>query len=95
MIGAVMLVRAVQCCNGCRSRRRCKVFVLDEVSRPATLTLTDGRMNRCEALAEQIVLERHDVVFVDASSLVRWSRVVNLPIPSAAPGTLTARAVTP
>ncbi|WP_423382533.1 polysaccharide biosynthesis/export family protein [Burkholderia sp. LMG 32019] len=114
-----------------------KVFVLGEVSRPATLTLTDGRMSLGEALgdtggvsqytsdarqiyvvrrgpgnrpqvyhldgsapasyalAEQFALERRDVVFVDASSLVRWSRVVNLLIPSAAQGALTARAVTP
>lgn len=69
--------------------------MLDEVSCPATLTLTDGRMNRREALAGQIALERHDVAFVDASSLVRWSCVVNLLVPSAALGTLAARAVTP
>ncbi|MGU7844069.1 polysaccharide biosynthesis/export family protein [Burkholderia sp. AW33-5] len=120
-----------------RATSEAKVFVLGEVSRPATLTLTDGRMSLGEALgdtggvsqstsdarqiyvvrrgpgnrpqvyhldgrapasyalADQFALERHDVVFVDASSLVRWSRVVNLLIPSAAQGALTARAVTP
>ncbi|CAB3749681.1 sugar transporter [Burkholderia sp. MSh2] len=120
-----------------RATSDAKVFVLGEVSRPATLTLTDGRMSLGEALgdtggvsqytsdarqiyvvrrgpgnrpqvyhldgsapasyalADQFALERRDVVFVDASSLVRWSRVVNLLIPSAAQGALTARAVTP
>jgi len=34
-------------------------------------------------------------VFVDASSLVRWSRVVNLLIPSSAQGALTAKAISP
>lgn len=114
-----------------------KVFVLGEVTRPATLTLTDGRMSLGEALgdtggvsqytadarqvyvvrrgpgnrpqvyhldaksptsmalADQFPLKRHDVVFVDASSLVRWSRVVNLLIPSAAQGALTAKAISP
>ncbi|AQQ24555.1 MULTISPECIES: polysaccharide biosynthesis/export family protein [Burkholderia cepacia complex] len=120
-----------------RPTSEAKVFVLGEVSRPATLTLTDGRISLGEALgetggvsqytsdarqiyvvrrgpgnrpqvyhldgrapasyalADQFPLERRDVVFVDASSLVRWSRVVNLLIPSAAQGALTARAVTP
>ncbi|HGL4261457.1 polysaccharide biosynthesis/export family protein [Burkholderia dolosa] len=114
-----------------------KVFVLGEVSRPATLTLNDGRMslgealgdtggvsqytsdarqvyvvrrgpgNRAQvyhldgssptsfALADQFPLQRRDVVFVDASSLVRWSRVVNLLIPSSAQGALTAKAISP
>ncbi|WP_186162031.1 SLBB domain-containing protein, partial [Burkholderia gladioli] len=111
-----------------RAASDAKVFVLGEVSRPATLTLTDGRMSLGEALgdtggasqytsdarqvfvvrrgadnrprvyhldgsspasfalADQFPLERRDVVFVDASSLVRWSRVVNLLIPSSAQG---------
>ncbi|KVM80337.1 sugar transporter [Burkholderia stagnalis] len=117
--------------------RDSKVFVLGEVARPATLTLTDGRMSLGEALgdaggvsqytadarqvyvvrrgpgnrplvyhldaqspaalalADRFPLERRDVVFVDASSLVRWSRVVNLLIPSAAQGALTAKAISP
>ncbi|WP_241289741.1 polysaccharide biosynthesis/export family protein [Burkholderia stabilis] len=120
-----------------RAASDAKVFVLGEVSRPATLTLTDGRMSLGEALgdtggvsqytsdarqvyvvrrgpgnrpqvyhldgsspasfalAEQFPLERRDVVFVDASSLVRWSRVVNLLIPSSAQGALTAKAISP
>ena len=120
-----------------RAASDAKVFVLGEVSRPATLTLTDGRMSLGEALgdaggvsqytsdarqvfvvrrgpdnrprvyhldgsspasfalADQFPLQRRDVVFVDASSLVRWSRVVNLLIPSSAQGALTARAISP
>ncbi|RQR33533.1 MULTISPECIES: polysaccharide biosynthesis/export family protein [unclassified Burkholderia] len=120
-----------------RAASDAKVFVLGEVSRPATLTLTDGRMSLGEALgdtggasqytsdahqvfvvrrgpdnrprvyhldgsspasfalADQFPLERRDVVFVDASSLVRWSRVVNLLIPSSAQGALTAKAISP
>jgi polysaccharide export outer membrane protein len=35
------------------------------------------------ALADNFELKPNDVVFVDASSLVRWSRVVNLLIPTA------------
>ncbi|KVN33767.1 sugar transporter [Burkholderia pyrrocinia] len=117
--------------------RDSKVFVLGEVTRPSTLTLTDGRMSLGEALgdaggvspytadarqvyvvrrgpgdaaqvyhldaqspaalalADRFPLERRDVVFVDASSLVRWSRVVNLLIPSAAQGALAAKAISP
>ena len=120
-----------------RAANDSKVFVLGEVSRPATLTLTDGRMSLGEALgdtggvsqytadarqvfvvrrgpgnrpqvyhldgrspasfalADRFPLERRDVVFVDASSLVRWSRVVNLLIPSSAQGALTAKAISP
>ncbi|MGS0891024.1 polysaccharide biosynthesis/export family protein [Burkholderia stagnalis] len=120
-----------------RAASDAKVFVLGEISRPATLTLTDGRMSLGEALgdtggvsqytsdarqiyvvrrgpgnrpqvfhldgsapasfalADQFPLERRDVVFVDASSLVRWSRVVNLLIPSSAQGALTAKAISP
>ncbi|WP_175774684.1 polysaccharide biosynthesis/export family protein [Burkholderia anthina] len=120
-----------------RAASEAKVFVLGEVSRPATLTLTDGRMSLGEALgdtggvsqytsdarqvfvvrrgpgnrpqvyhldgsapasfalADQFPLERRDVVFVDSSSLVRWSRVVNLLIPSSAQGALTAKAISP
>lgn len=117
--------------------RDSKVFVLGEVTRPSTLTLTDGRMSLGEALgdaggvsqytadarqvyvvrrgpgdapqvyhldaqspaalalADRFPLARRDVVFVDASPLVRWSRVVNLLIPSAAQGALTAKAISP
>lgn len=114
-----------------------KVFVLGEVTRPSTLTLTDGRMSLgtalgdvggvsqysadarqvyvvrggaggkplvyhldaespvSMALADRFTLQRRDVVFVDAGSLVRWSRVVSLLIPSPAQGALTAKALTP
>ncbi|KVK83879.1 sugar transporter [Burkholderia ubonensis] len=114
-----------------------KVFVLGEVTRPSTLTLTDGRMSLGEALgdvggvsqyssdarqvyvvrggaggkplvyhldaespasmalADRFALQRRDVVFVDAGSLVRWSRVVSLLIPAPAQGALTAKALTP
>jgi polysaccharide export outer membrane protein len=114
-----------------------KVFVLGEVSRPATLTFNNGKLSLGDALgdtggvsaysgdaqqvyvvrgkagnrpvvyhldarspaamalADNFELRNRDVVFVDASSLVRWSRVVNLLIPSAAQSALTAKALTP
>jgi polysaccharide export outer membrane protein len=35
------------------------------------------------ALANDFELKPNDVVFVDASPLVRWSRVINMLLPSA------------
>lgn len=46
------------------------------------------------ALAEGFALQANDVVFVDASSLVRWSRVVNLLLPTAQSATVS-RALVP
>jgi polysaccharide export outer membrane protein len=37
------------------------------------------------ATADNFELKANDVVFVDASSLVRWSRVFNLLLPSVSP----------
>lgn len=37
------------------------------------------------ALAEGFELKPKDVVYVDAGSLVRWSRVINLLVPTATP----------
>lgn len=38
------------------------------------------------ALANDFELEANDVVFVEASSLVRWSRVIGMLLPSLATG---------
>ncbi|CAG9171909.1 polysaccharide biosynthesis/export family protein [Cupriavidus pampae] len=59
-----------------------QVFHLD-ASRPSAMALADG-----------FALQANDVVFVDTSSLVRWSRVVNLLLPTAQTAT-ASRAVAP
>lgn len=45
----------------------------------------DGKSPVALALAEGFELKPKDVVYVDAGGLVRWSRVINLLIPSASP----------
>jgi polysaccharide export outer membrane protein len=42
----------------------------------------DGRSPLAMALANDFELKSNDVVFVDASPLVRWSRVINMVLPS-------------
>jgi len=59
-----------------------RVFHLD-ASTPSAMALADG-----------FALQANDVVFVDTSSLVRWSRVVNLLLPTAQTAT-ASRALAP
>ena len=59
-----------------------QVFHLD-ASKPSSMALADG-----------FALQANDVVFVDTSSLVRWSRVVNLLLPTAQTAT-ASRAIAP
>ena len=61
-----------------------QVYVVRNVSaaHPVVYNL-DARSPVAMALAENFELKPKDVVYVDASKLANWSRVVNLIIPSA------------
>jgi len=70
-----------------------QIFVIrkDTDSKPKVYHL-DGTSPVALAIAEGFELEAKDVVYVDARELVRWSRVMNLLIPSTGPviGSATA-----
>jgi polysaccharide biosynthesis/export protein len=67
-----------------------QVYVVRGKGQPKpTVYHLDASTPAAMALADNFELKPNDVVFVDASSLVRWSRVFSLLLPTGPPGALS------